>query len=773
VRRAQLPGLRSVHAWLTGVALLAAGHAAAQQITTPNQAELDAAIRESLKLDRLLPTPASLMQRPPKSGPRVITADQIDGINQKNVTATGNVLLQQGNMEVRAERVDYDKDTDTMKVPGKVRMDRDGDVVTGVDLSLRVADEIGTLESPSFFFSKSVTRPTQRYEARGGAVSMKFEGEDKERLFGALYTTCKPDQDDWYLKISELALDRERNVGTGYNGLVQFKGVPILYLPYMTFPLNSERKSGFLSPTFGSSSSSGLELSVPYYVNIGPDHDATLTPKLMTKRGVQLGGEYRYLGRSFLGQLDAEYLPNDRVIERERYLFSVRHFQNLSSWSMPGWTASINAQKVSDDNYFRDLSTRIANTAQTNLPREATLYYNSFVGDLTTRFLAFQTLQDPALPVIPPYKLAPQLAFNARPNRWNGFEFNTVGEFTDFQHPTLVNGRRFLIYPSLAYPVTQPYGFMTPKIGFHATRYDLTRNTTGFESGNRTVPIVSVDSGLSFERPLMLGGGAVTQTLEPRLFFLYVPYRNQSRLPIFSTAETDFSFSQIFNENLFVGGDRISDAKQMTAAVSSSLIENATGIERLRAAIGQRYYFRPQQVTLSGTALGLSGPQQGNLSRSDLLAALSGQLSDSWFLDSSFQYSTSKTEFARSNIAARYNAEGGRILNFSYRFTRDSIKQVDISAQWPFGRTAPGWTLLTRANHSFQDHRLLEGLVGVEYNYGCWEFRLVAHRFATATQQYSNSIQFQLELKGLSKLGINPLETLRQNIPGYRRSEER
>ncbi len=488
---------------------------------------------------------------------------------------------------------------------------------------------------------------------------------------------------------------------------------------------------------------------------------------------MQLGGEFRYLGGAYLGQLDAEYLPRDRVIDRDRYLFIARHFQNLAAWSMPGWTASVNAQKVSDDNYFRDLSTRIANTAQTNLPREATLSYNSFVGDLTTRFLAFQTLQDPALPVIPPYKLAPQVAFNARPNRWNGFEFNTVGEFTDFQHPTLVNGRRFLIYPSLAYPINQPYGFLTPKIGFHATRYDLTRNITGFESGNRTLPIVSIDSGLAFERPLMLGGGAVTQTLEPRLFFLYVPFRNQSRLPIFSTAETDFSFSQIFNENLFVGGDRISDAKQMTAAISSSLIENATGIERLRAAIGQRYYFRPQQVTLSGAALGLSGPQQGNLSRSDLLAALSGQLSDSWFLDSSFQYSTSKTEFARSNIAARYNAEGGRILNFSYRFTRDAIKQVDISAQWPFGRAAPGWTLLARANHSFQDRRLLEGLVGVEYNYGCWEFRLVAHRFATATQQYSNSIQFQLELKGLSKLGINPLETLRQNIPGYRRSEER
>ena len=745
----------------------------AQQASTPTQAELDAAIAESLKLDRMLPTPGTLLKKPAKTGVRTISAEEIDGTNQKNVTAKGRVSIKQGTMEVTADIVSYDKETDLVTVPGKVELNRDGDIVRGFDLKLKVADEIGNVDKPSFLFSRSPTRPSQRYEARGSAATMNFEGEDKERLFGALYTTCRPDQNDWYLKVSELALDRGRNVGTAYNGVVEFKGVPILYLPYMTFPLNSERKSGFLSPTFGSSSSSGLELAVPYYWNIAPNRDATITPKIFTRRGMQLGGEFRYMGENYLGQAETEFLGNDRVADRDRYLYSLRHYQNLGPWLRPGWSASINAQKVSDDNYFRDLSTRIANTAQTNLPREATLSYTSFVGDLSARILAFQTLQDPTVPVIAPYRLAPQIAFNARPNRWNGFEFNTVGEYTDFRHPTLVNGRRLLFYPSAAYPVARPWGFVTPKMGVHTTRYDLTRNDAGFESGSRTLPIVSVDSGLSFERAMMLGGESITQTLEPRLFFLYVPFRDQSRLPIFSTAETDFSFSQIFNENLFVGGDRISDARQMTAAVTTRFIENLTGIERLRAAIGQRYYFRPQQVTLSNTALGLSGLQQGSLSRSDLLAALSGQLSDSWFLDSSFQYSASNTRFQRTNIAARYNAEGGRILNFSYRFTRDSLKQIDVSAQWPFGKMAPGWTLLARANHSLQDRRLLEGLFGVEYNHGCWEFRLVAHRFATATQQYSNSIQFQLELKGLSKLGINPLETLRQSIPGYRRSDDR
>ena len=747
----------------------------AQQTTPPTQGELDAAIREGLKLDRSLPTPGALIGRPPKTGPRIIAADSIDGVNEKSVSAKGNVSLTQGNMALTAERLDYDQTTDTALAPGRVSINRDGDVVTGSDLKLKVEAEIGRMGDPTFFFSKSADRPAQRFEARGGAKRMDFEGPDQERLYDAFYTTCKLDESDWYLRVSELSLDRTRNIGTGYSAVVEFKGVPILYMPYMTFPLNSDRKSGFLAPTIGTSSSSGIEIAVPYYWNIAPNIDATITPKIFSRRGLQLGAEVRYLNRDYLGQIDTEYLPGDRLAERDRYLASVRHYQNLGKWLAPGWSASINAQKVSDDNYFRDLSTRINNTAQTNLPRDLALTYASDYGNLTGRYLSFQTLQDPTADrILAPYRLAPQITFNARPNRWNGFELNTTGEFTAFEHPTLVSGRRWLVYPSLSYPITRPYGFITPKLGFHATRYDLTGNTSGYEGGTRTLPILSVDSGLAFERPASFFGQSITQTLEPRLFFLSVPFRDQSKLPLFSTAETDFSFAQIFNENLFVGGDRISDARQVTAAVTTRFIENLTGIERLRAAIGQRYYFSPQRVTLSSNELrGISGTPSGDISRSDFLAALSGQVSDSWTLDSGFQYSASARQFQKTNVSARYNAEGGRLLNFSYRFTRDSLKQIDISTQWPFGRVAPAWTLLARANYSLRDARLIEGLLGVEYNQGCWEFRLVAHRFATAAEKYSNSIQFQLELKGLSKLGINPLETLRQNISGYRRSEDR
>lgn len=753
-------------------------HTFAQQLPTPSQSLLDDAIREGLKFEKTLPTPGGIIPRN-RAGAREIEAANISGVADKKITAEGNVVLKQDSLIVTTDKLSYDKPTDTATANGNIRLDRNGDIVTGVDMLLAIDTDIGFITQPTYFFSKNPTRPSQRYEARGSADKLYFEGENKERLFNAEYTTCKAGENEWSLKVKELALDRRTNIGTAVNGYVEFKGVPIMYAPYMTFPLNNERKSGFLPPSFGSSSRSGAELAVPYYWNIAPNTDATITPKIFTRRGLQLGGELRYLRPNAVGQLDTEFLPNDREADRNRYYLSLRHFQNLApylgflgDWRR-GWSASINAQKVSDDDYFRDLSTRIANTTQTNLARDVALNYASDFGNFNLRNLHFQTLQDPLDIIVTPYRLAPQLSFNARPARFQGLEVNTFGEYTDFRHPTLVNGRRLIFYPSIAYAVTRPYGFITPKIGYHLTRYDLTENRGAFTGGSRALPIVSLDSGLAFERAATVFGQSITQTLEPRLFYLYVPFRDQARLPQFSTSETDFNFAQIFNENLFVGGDRISDAKQLTAAVTTRFIENVSGVERLRAAIGQRYYFRPQQVGLSNTALGSSSFNRGDISRSDLLMAIGGQISNDWSLDSSFQYSASEARFQKSNIAARYNADGGRLVNFSYRYTRESLKQIDISTQWPFGKAAPGWTLLARANHSLRDRRLLEGLIGVEYNQGCWEIRMVAHRFTTATNQYSNSIQIQLELKGLSKLGINPFDTIRQNISGYKRSDDR
>jgi LPS-assembly protein len=325
-----------------------------------------------------------------------------------------------------------------------------------------------------------------------------------------------------------------------------------------------------------------------------------------------------------------------------------------------------------------------------------------------------------------------------------------------------VNGTRLIINPSVAFPITRSFGFFTPKLGYSYTRYELGENNGGLTSAARSLPIASLDTGLAFERDFSFRGASLIQTLEPRLYYLNVPFRDQSRLPNFSTAESDFNFAQIFTENIFIGGDRVADANQATLAVTSRFIEKETGIERLRAAFGQVFYFSTPRVTLNT-------PGVEQIRSSDLLAALSGQASASVWLDSSFQYSTNQNQLEKTSASVRYSPDPGKIFNVSYRYTRDSLRQVDLSTQWP---VKPGWTMLARLNHSLQDKRLLEGLLGVEYNHGCWDFRMVAHRFTTGTQQYSNSILLQLELKGLSRLGINPLETLRQNIPGYRRYDE-
>ena len=694
-------------------------------------------------------------------GPRRIEADRIEGVLDQRATASGEVSLNQEGLSMRADRVDYENPSDTAVASGNVILDREGDVVRGGKLQIKLDTQVGFMDSPLFYFSKKLNR---RYEAWASASLVNLEGEDQERFFNARYSTCRPGDDQWSLRMSELVLDHTRAVGTGYNGSVVFKGVPILYLPYMTFPLNNDRKSGFLPPTFGSSSTSGLELALPYYWNIAPDMDDTFTPKIFTRRGLQLGNEFRYLRPRFRGQFDTEYLPRDRVARLDRYLFALRHKHDLSDWFGSGWGAAIDAQKVSDDNYFRDLSTRIANTAQTNLPRDALLTFNNAWLGFTARTLSYQTLRDrnATEPVLTPYKLAPQITLNGRKDDYKGFDLSLASELTDFRHPTSINGKRLIINPSVSFPLTRSYGFFTPKLGYHYTRYQLDKNESGLSGATRSLPIASVDTGLIFERDFSFKGAPLVQTFEPRIYYLNVPFRDQSKLPNFSTAESDFNFAQIFTDNIFIGGDRVADANQVTVAATSRFIEKDTGIERLRAAFGQRFHLSSPRVTLNT-------PGREEVRSSDLLAAFSGQVIKSVWIDSSFQYSTNRSRLEKTALSARYSPDPGMIFNASYRYTRNSIKQIDLSTQWP---VKPGWTVLARLNHSLRDKRLLEGLLGLEYNHGCWEFRLVAHRFTTATQQYSTSIQMQLELKGLSRLGTNPLETLRQNIPGYRRSDE-
>ena len=718
-----------------------------------------------LKLEkqmRLAPT------RPERDSAKFLEADHIEGQPDKNVVATGNVVMRQRGAVIRAQRVEYSASEQVATATGSVTLERGSDTATGPKLRYDLEKDTGVMDSPVFEFPKTGERRTA---SRGQAATAILQENRVSHLERAEYTSCPAPRDDWFIRVRDLKLDGIENMGTAYDTTVYFLGLPILYSPYLHFPLDNQRKSGFLAPTIGTSGQSGFEIGVPYYWNMAPNRDATVTPKVYTKRGFQLGAEFRYLGDTYKGQLDGEYLPNDRIKDIDRWFAGVRHEQRL--WE--GWRAGINAQAVSDDDYFRDLSTKIAATSQTNLPRDAILAYDDETWSFSARALAYQTLQDPnGAPVPIPYKIVPRISLGGARQGQLGFDWSLLGELSNFRHPDLVNGQRAILYPTVAYPMRRSYGYVVPRVGYYALRYNLEENAPqgSEERPSLALPIASVDSGLYFDRRTQWLGYTFEQTLEPRLYYLYVPYEDQSRLPNFTTAVRDFNFAQIFTDNRFVGGDRVGDANQLTFALATRLIDADTGMERFRAALGQIHYFKPPRVTL--------GEPATEAKSSDIVAFASSRLTPAISADVGVQYTPSVSRSQRFAAGTSYTPAPGRVINAAYRYARGSvdapdpsqqsgIEQVDVSSQWPITRNLSG---LARWNWSIQDRKLLEGLVGVEYNAGCWQVRAVAHRFITATQQYSTSFQLQLELSGLSRIGINPLETLRQNISGYRRSDE-
>lgn len=688
-----------------------------------------------------------------------LKADSVEG-DRKQMQAEGDVLLEKDALRMKAQRIIYQAETDTARAEGDVRLERNGDVLLGKRLELNLKNDTGFLTEPEFFLSK---RPDRVLPARGSAERFELLSKDKDRVSNGRYTTCAADDNSWYLRVNELELNRVTQIGVARNATIIFKETPILYMPWLDFPLNNQRKSGLLPPAFGTSVSGGFEYTQPWYWNIAPNMDATITPKIFTKRGVQAGSEFRYLQPDYSGIAAAEILPNDRSSQGDnRSLLAITHAQKISS----RWSGGINLQKVSDDNYFRDLSTRISATSQTYLPREGTLNYEDDTWAFGARILHNQTLKDPnSLEQTPiPYQLQPQLSLNGRRQNIFGTDMALESALTQYQHPNLVSGRRLTLYPNISYPMTRPFGFITPKIGWKVVNYQLTDNTAGFESGSINLPVASLDAGLFYERDMQIANRAFRQTLEPRAYYAYAPFRKQSQFPNFSSSEADFNFAQIFSDNQFVGGDRVEDANQITIAMTSRLVDPATGLERLRGVIAQRFYFDAQQVSLN---------QQPRTSKaSDVLASLGGQISDRWSLNSALQFKADQGRTEKFLVAARYLPEPGKVINLAYRYSSNPLtpeKQVDLSAQWPLTHQ---WYGLARYNYSLRDSRLLDGLVGLEYNAACWKARVVGHRFTTAQDVYSTQFFAQLELTGLSSIGINPFETLKQNISGYAKSTE-
>lgn len=712
----------------------------------------DEAASLALKDERKLATPVTEAEKK-KGRPIFIAADRLEGHVEQEVEAIGKAELFTGDRFVSADRMKYHQNTDEVEAEGGVRLEQRGDILEGSRLKFNLANKTGQLNDPSYRLSDA--------SSRGNANMVLFEGENQYRLRQATYTTCPAGDDDWFLQVDDLEIDHAKKTGTARKVKLTFKDTPILYTPWMNFSFSGQRKSGLLAPVYGYNRRTGLELTIPFYWNIAPNYDATFSTRAMSQRGIALNSEFRYLGANSNGNLLAEVLPSDLQTEQSRYRVSFGHSAALGK----GFSSRLDYNRVSDDAYFRDLGNTMNLTSRVNLLQQALVAYDRNLGDngtlnITTRAQQFQTIQDPRATVVAPYKRLPQVTLSANKPDVFGADLSLISSYSNFSHPTLTSGQRVTFFPSISYPMRNAYGYITPKIGVHHTRYNLESFGTSQDTDpTRTLPIFSVDSGVVFDRKTEFGGEKFTQTIEPRLLYVYVPYRNQSFLPNFDSAKTDFSFAQMLSENRFSGSDRINDANQVTFALTSRLIEAGTGKERLRVAIGQQISFIDRRITLDAPSTIDRRP--------DLVAAVTGFITPTITTDSSVQFDQSRllSEVVRSGLS--YRPEPGKVVNFGYRFTRDVLHQVDASSQW---RWSERWQSVARLNYSLQEQRILEGLAGVEYNACCWSLRFVVQHLTLATQKTTTAAFVQLELNGLMQIGSNPLQVLQRSIPGYTRT---
>lgn len=695
----------------------------------------------------------------PEESPTVITAGSVTAKENQVLEATGDAELRKDDQKIRADHLLFLQQSNELFADGAVRIEKSDTSVSGPSLKLNLDKNTGEMTQPSFSLSNSTLR--------GDAELMRIEGKQQYSFDRGEYTSCPAGNDDWLLKFSGMDLDRNTQIGNAYNARIEFKGVPILYTPWMNFPLNDQRRSGFLGPTIGGTNKGGSEITIPFYWNIASNYDATFSPRFIEKRGILWDNEFRYMGNSYAGQIDYGELNYDNLTQLKRTHASLVHSQNFGG----GFSGSLNLNQASDDAYFRDLSSDPAIATQKNLLQEGVLSYSGGWWNASVREQRYQTLQDPdPLAIVPPpYSRLPQVYLGAQ-RVLGGASMSLNAEYAKFEYPTndpaKINGERVVIYPNFVMPlVNDPGYYLTPKLGVHYTKYTLgDKNPPGAESNyDRSVPIFSLDSGMTLERDFAAFKGDYIQTLEPRIFYVNIPYREQDSLPVFDTAPAAFSFTQIFTENRFTGSDRIGDADQVTTALTSRLLSADTGNELLRVAVGERFSNKTPRVTL--------GAPTATTNQSDVLLSVAGRMSNSITLDSLAQYNPNESRTEMFYATAQYRPEAGKVFNLGYRYTfsadpdpTKTLKQLDMSTQWLLsGR----WHMVGQMTYSLQERRTVQALAGLEYNQDCWALRMIAQQFVTSLHEISTTYFIQLELNDLIRLGHDPLSALKQSVPGY------
>jgi LPS-assembly protein len=648
-------------------------------------------------------------------------------------------------------------------------------------LELKVERFEGFFQQPVYHFAKG--------DGHGEASRADFLDENHTVVHDASYTTCRrlpgPSwMPDWVLRAATISLDNDEEVGVAEGAYLYFKGVPILPVPAISFPLTERRKSGLLPPTIGYDNLGGTTLAQPYYWNIAPDRDAVITPTLMTARGVDMGLTFRYLEPGYNGRMVANSMPGDKLRDLDRWGLAWTHngTLNIGLPNISPVALALNINRVSDDNYWRDFSSSEPYLTQRLLPGDALASWSSGPVSGTVHVLKWQVLQDVASPIVPPYDRLPQLTAHTGQNNVRGFDWSLDGDFTQFEADRIrtgqPNAQRTFALAQISRPWLAPEGFITPKVQLHAAAYQFDAMlANGGKSASSVVPTFSLDSGLVFERASTLLGSDYVQTLEPRAFYVYTPYRNQSDLPNYDTGVADFNFASIYTENAFVGHDKISDNNLLTLGLTTRFLDPNSGSQYARFGVAQRLRIDPQQVTINSA----TSPAKTGLS--DVLLGAEVNLNERWTLDSTTQYNPLTDQSVRATVGARYNPSSYRVVNAAYRFQRDVSEQVELSWQWPIndlwgdrgqnlgagrGQGEGRYYALGRTNYSMDQSKLIDTVLGVEYDAGCWLARVVFARTQTSTSTAVERWFFQLEFVGFTRLGTaDPRATLTQNISRY------
>ena len=722
------------------------------------------------------------------SGQRMTVRPDLD------VVIEGQASIRKPGMSIQAGRLSFDQSQDLVEASGQVRLHRAGSLFVGPQLKLQVDSFQGFLDQPSFELYNS--------GAHGQAAQMAFIDNTRAVVRQANYTTCKriPGPDwlpEWVLKATRLTIDEEESTVQAEGVQLRFQDVPILAIPSVTFPMNNDRKSGLLPPVVGISSNNGVEVSQPYYFDIAPNRDATVTTHLMSKRGVAVDTGFRYLEKDYSGQARLNLMPTDTLSDRARWGWSSQHNASIDT-GLDGWGRvglGLNLNRVSDDNYWRDFKSSGQVLTQRLLPSTGFLRWGQGDFSMSAQVQRWQTLQDINSPITPPYDRAPQIGM--RYGQWNadGLDWSVQADTTRFEanydripidsiakRPDLRNGERSFVLAQVSRPWIRPWGFVTPKLQLHATRYQLDQPLdNGIRHASRVLPTLSIDTGLVYERDSQWFGRSLTQTLEPRVFYARTPYKDQSYLPVYDSGATDFNLSTIYSESSYVGHDRLIDNDALTLGVTSRFFDVDSGAEMLRVGMAQRIRFSDQQVVLPDQTSAQSG-------LSDLLLGAGVRWDDRWALDGTVQVNNQTNRASRTTLQGRYSPSPYRVLNAAYRLNRDISEQVDVGWQWPvsdlLGRSdmtaenawtrTPGqglgpdrWYSVGRLNFSLTEGRLVDSLLGFEYDGGCWIGRIAFERIQSTVTTATSRLLFQLEFIGLARVGASPLNALRNNIPRY------